>query len=182
MKNIKKAFYIAWLVYLLLLIYFLLLKNGVSVEQFISPRSVNLFPFYSIFNDIFNIVHPEKLEGVSSFTNFFGNIILFIPFGIFGELQNIIKTKDKSNFFKSNIKKIAVFSIFIELLQLITGIGVFDVDDILLNILGGYLGTVLHKLISKIFKKTRKILWFYILAVIFIAIIFIREFIYVSSQ
>ncbi|WP_415340200.1 VanZ family protein, partial [Clostridium perfringens] len=43
-------------------------------------------------------------------------------------------------------------SLTIELIQLLTGLGFFDVDDIILNVLGGIIGYLILKISIKIFN------------------------------
>ena len=75
-----------------------------------------------------------------------GNIVLFIPIGVL--LPIVIE----------NIKWQWVvlvgfgFSLFIEIVQLITGFGCFDLDDILLNTIGTTIGFGLWKVVVN--KKT----------------------------
>ena len=182
MKIIKQILNIVYIVYILVLIYFLLFKNGVSIDRFLSRRSINIIPFYTIVHDIANIIDPDIyiLESVSSTKNLFGNIILLIPFGCFLGLQNITGRKDAPiNSVKDSFCKIAKFCISIEVLQLISGLGVFDIDDILLNVLGGTIGIAFHKLISKLLKKDNRVLWFYIIVIVICSIVFIREVCYI---
>ncbi|MGU8605254.1 VanZ family protein, partial [Clostridium perfringens] len=44
-------------------------------------------------------------------------------------------------------------SLTIELIQLLTGLGFFDVDDIILNVLGGIIGYLILKILVEIFNK-----------------------------
>ena len=78
------------------------------------------------------------------YRNIVGNIIMFIPFGFF------------SSFYLKLDRKIFVFyltlvvSIVIELIQLKIG-RAFDVDDIILNMLGGMLGYYMYRIMDRIF-------------------------------
>lgn len=71
-------------------------------------------------------------------TNTFGNIGLFMPFGFF--LYHILRTR-KSRF---PIVEVLLFSAFtslsIEVLQWTFAVGYTDVDDLLFNTIGGVLG------------------------------------------
>ena len=83
------------------------------------------------------------------------NILLFIPFGILIPF--------KTRFFKKwwNLVLIAIISsMLIEISQLITGRGAFEVDDILLNTLGAFIGYIVFSLIYHsyiAFKKESQI-------------------------
>ena len=78
--------------------------------------------------------------------NLLGNPLLFLPFGIFGAI-----------FFNSNKKMILIaaffFSLGIETSQLVFSLGEFDVDDIILNVLGACFGILLwNKYKNKIIR------------------------------
>lgn len=84
--------------------------------------------------------------------NIYGNIICFVPFGLY---FTWIFKKKKRLFIKIYMMTF-LFSLTIECIQLFCMIGIFDVDDLLLNTFGGILGYVLCKIylvISKIPKK-----------------------------
>ena len=49
-----------------------------------------------------------------------------------------------------------LFTLCIESLQLVTRVGVFDVDDLLMNTLGGLAGWVCYCLALKVFRIVRK--------------------------
>jgi glycopeptide antibiotics resistance protein len=71
------------------------------------------------------------------FSNFFGNILLFAPLPFF--LTNLFKiVKEKY------ILTIGLFvSVLIEVIQYVCRIGVPDIDDVLLNVLGVFTGLLL---------------------------------------
>ena len=67
--------------------------------------------------------------------NIVGNVVVFIPFGVFMPMlfpkcKNVLLTTLLS----------LEFSIIIEVIQLVSRVGSFDVDDLLLNALGGLCG------------------------------------------
>lgn len=79
---------------------------------------------------------------LNSFDNLVGNVAIFIPFGFF--LPMVF----------SNAKKLWVsllnaflMTFAIEGFQLLTGLGVFDVDDILLNMIGAFTGYAIYKVL-----------------------------------
>ena len=80
------------------------------------------------------------------FENVIGNMALFIPYGIF-----IAKVfKDCKVIYPLFLSFIA--SLAIELTQLSIG-RVFDVDDVILNVIGAVVGYYLYKLFTKIKKE-----------------------------
>ena len=47
-------------------------------------------------------------------------------------------------------------SLFVELIQLVTKVGSFDVDDLILNTLGGALGFLVYQVFAWIGRKLKK--------------------------
>ena len=80
---------------------------------------------------------------LNSFENLVGNIVLFIPFGFLLPLCVMLL-----NAF--------LFVLGIEVFQLFSAFGAFDVDDILLNCLGAVMGYCLYIIAKAIKKQKRK--------------------------
>lgn len=80
------------------------------------------------------------------YRNIVGNIIMFVPFGFFTSYY--LKLERKSFIFFLSI----IISVVIELIQLKIG-RAFDIDDILLNIIGSMIGYFLYRIIDKIFGR-----------------------------
>ncbi len=81
--------------------------------------------------------------------NVIGNIGVFVPFGIF--IPTLFSRC--KNIFLTVILTLQM-SLMVELIQLITQVGSFDVDDILLNTIGGLCGYIIW-FIFRIIKKLR---------------------------
>lgn len=81
--------------------------------------------------------------------NVIGNILLFIPLGMF--LTYKFETKKIYHIFFLTL----YFSFFIEVIQLLIG-RVFDVDDILLNVVGGLIGYCIYMLFFYLLKILKK--------------------------
>ena len=85
--------------------------------------------------------------------NFFGNVLLFMPLGFFEVLLHPAETRKKQ--LLMTVAASAGISLFIEFAQCFT-YRVPDVDDIILNTLGGVLGALLCMALQKIgFDRTR---------------------------
>ena len=104
-------------------------------------QSINLVPFSTI---VFYL--SGKVSGLISFYNLAANIGLFIPFGLF------LKVKKCTSFQLFYIPILFVSSI--ELLQYFTRRGSLDIDDLILNLIGFFLGYLLFPLFNRIFKVT----------------------------
>lgn len=79
--------------------------------------------------------------------NFLGNIIFFMPVGV---LFPVVTGWKKM--WKTMVVGIS-FSLFIEIIQLTTSRGCFDLDDVLLNGLGTVIGFGLYSAAWKLFTK-----------------------------
>lgn len=78
----------------------------------------------------------------SSFLNLAGNVILFMPLGFL--LSLILKRDWTTTASRRSVTMISFsFSLLIEIGQLLMEVGSFDVDDLILNTLGGWLGCTL---------------------------------------
>ena len=127
----KEVLYLASLLYALLLFY-------VVTFQDVNYGTNNFVPFKEIFRYEFGsrvFIH-----------NIIGNIILFIPFGYF--VSRIMKTKSP---FPTIIISLITSSV-IEFTQLKIG-RTFDVDDIILNLVGSFLGYSIYVIITSIESK-----------------------------
>jgi len=94
----------------------------------------NLVPFREISRSLHSLSNNDIL-------NLFGNVAIFIPLGIL--LGFMFHHKAKAGM------KIVGYAFFVSLslesAELLIRIGQFDVDDILLNSLGGFLGFVIYR-------------------------------------
>lgn len=88
---------------------------------------------------------------LNSFENLAGNIIVFIPFG-FG----IPYVAPKGEKFGVVLLYALLFSIGIEVFQLFSAFGAFDVDDILLNCVGVILGWIVFRKWEQMKQMKRK--------------------------
>lgn len=112
------------------------IKEGVKKGNFVPFATIKLF--YGS-----NRMHMEY-----KLSNLLGNILIFIPLGFL--LPLLIK-----RFRNTVIILLAGFllSVFYECFQLVTGIGVFDVDDMLLNTVGTAIGVIIFWIIKKLFPS-----------------------------
>ena len=77
---------------------------------------------------------------LNSFENLVGNVVVFIPFGF---LLPLVLKKGKN--FLLMFFNTFLFVLGIEVFQLFSAFGVFDVDDILLNCFGAVIGYLLWR-------------------------------------
>ncbi|MHB9940995.1 hypothetical protein CF065_05050 [Clostridium sporogenes] len=167
-KIINILFTIGFVFYILFLLWNIPFKYVSPIEVFSTnryfSRTLNLIPFCDIFTGNYNGL------------DIWGNVILFIPLGIY---MNII---NKNNAIYINIFKILSISLIFEASQYIFGIGASDITDIITNTIGGIIGIGIYMVIKKIFKENTKVKNFIticsIVIMIPVAIILIALFIY----
>lgn len=91
---------------------------------------------------------------LNSFENLVGNIVVFMPFGMLLPF-NWKRFRNFADIFLAGF----LFSLGIELFQLYSAFGAFDVDDILLNcigVIGGYMLYMIFDLLTSIFTKKKR--------------------------
>ncbi|MBA9083710.1 glycopeptide antibiotics resistance protein [Fontibacillus solani] len=135
--------------YWAILVFYVLLLVDIVFMARDSLRSVNFIPFHSIKDYIMvdNGLGEIRLLDV----NIWGNILMFIPAGIYVTLHNAKKT------ISHNLLFIVVISLFIEIVQFIFTLGATDIDDIILNMFGGLIGIVIFKALNKWLKDEYKV-------------------------
>ena len=112
-------------------------------------HSVNLIPFKTIWGYVMDVMAKRWMLGLAV-KNVFGNFILFYPMGIFLScLFRRVRTIRKSLL-------ISLCTILaVETVQLVFRLGIFDIDDLILNMAGWILGclTVSIPFVRKILTK-----------------------------
>ena len=127
---------------LVFVIYLLLLFEMVTNKDISGTSGINLVPFTEIFRYSF---------GSKQFLyNVVGNIAVFVPFGYF--VSYIIRSKKVGSIFLITL----ITSFTIEFVQLRIG-RAFDIDDIILNVVGGIAGWLLYIGLSAIKNHLPKI-------------------------
>lgn len=139
-KKKRRIFILLFLLYLALLFYVTCFGQRMENVSEGSPR-YNLEPF----KEILRYWNKRHILGTRiMFLNIFGNILMFMPLGAFvcavPKRTNIIVC-----FFIS-----AFTSLLIETLQFCFKLGSFDVDDLILNTVGGLLGYILYAIVRGI--------------------------------
>lgn len=132
--------------YLLLLIYFVLFSERYGRTEPYIMRQYNLIPFREIHRYLF---YTYAVSVEAFVTNLIGNIFAFSPFGFF--LPLIFAKKKRGLIFVTVAT--ALLSFFIESMQFLMRVGVFDVDDLILNTVGGMLGFFLYLFVRLIYHK-----------------------------
>lgn len=126
--------------YAVMLVWIILFKMDVSVENFGQMRSINLMPLSQ------SVIVNDKLD----FGEMIQNAMAFVPLGV------LVYTiwQEKSWRFKLGV--IVVTSVMLEVLQYILGVGASDITDVITNTFGGAVGLGVALGLSKIFPKSWK--------------------------
>ena len=135
LKELKMLFYIIYC--------FLLFKLVTSTD--FESFSNNFIPFKEITR--------YKVTSVLFYRNVVGNILLFLPFGFL--ITDMIHDKTKKiNLFYSTLI-VLITSLSIEIIQMHIGRS-FDIDDIILNVVGGIIGFVMFYVCNKMINKFKE--------------------------
>ena len=192
-KPMKINLYIFFGLYLILLITLTLfdslwLRNGFNFSGFDNIQDrINLVPFKTIMTFVKEF---DSMYSTSQIMlNLFGNVCAFMPMALF--LPLLFKRQNKVFQF---VITLILMILGIEFLQLITGSGRFDIDDLILNLFGAVLVYLLFKIKSvkalihniflleknKISKKSYiKIISFIVIAIVlFMGVIIYRNKLY----
>jgi len=139
----KEIFLLFFLVYILCLFQIVTFQ-----DQTLYISGNNLVPFKEIMR--------YELGSRLFIKNVLGNVVLFIPYGLFASLY----TKIEKVF--SAFGLVFFASVTVEITQLMIG-RVFDIDDIILNVIGGLIGYGIYKVIDAIGDRLPRIFkrnWF----------------------
>lgn len=148
MKKRKKFLYtILFAVYLSLLIYFLFFAEGFR-EGAADNYRYNFIPF----REIGRYLQYRNTIGTGMVVlNLVGNIIGFAPFGFF-----VPCLSDGRTGFGAVTLYALEFSVTVEILQLFTKVGCCDIDDVLLNTLGGVIGYLCYCVWRSVYHESKK--------------------------
>ena len=120
--------------------YFLLLFYAVFLAPrrlYVSERFLNIIPVTNTIRSYDYFKNNNQLYHF--YSNLFGNFLLLIPFSFF--LISVVGLESNRSIFFWTL----FVSFTIEVIQLSFKRGVADIDDVILNILGALLATVLYK-------------------------------------
>lgn len=147
---------------LIFIVYVLLLFQLLTSTEMNTNSGFNLVPFTEIF---------RYKAGTERFLyNVIGNICIFIPFGYF--ISGYVKASKVSHILFISV----ITSLTVELVQLQIGRS-FDIDDILLNVVGSMLGFFLFIGLSAIRKHLPRFfqsdVFYNILCLVLFAVVFV---------
>lgn len=154
LRIIKKFIITLFLIYLLCLLNFVVVKFFGSFQavqkrmddvllqrELYGIWNISLEPFQSITASVSSYIHDPSFGVVTLFL--IGNILIFVPLGFL--LPLLLK---KPSYIKIMLISLGII-VSIETLQLVTCLGIADVDDVLLNMLGSTIGYLTYYLTKK---------------------------------
>ncbi|WP_147535471.1 VanZ family protein [Bacillus marasmi] len=166
-KILKIGLWVLFVMYLLLMSFKLLLERiiGRVFDLFVEGYGFNRYFFYpegtnSFFdrevwlansnlipfqNTLIYINGSDRFNLDIIINNTLGNILVFLPLGIFLPLL-FKKYRSYSNLFLHSL----LLSLSIEIIQFSMQIGQFDIDDIILNTVGAILGLLIYDMVVKL--------------------------------
>ena len=147
-KNTYKNSILLYIMWFLIILF--------SFTFIIGRRELKIYNWYysGQFKIFYTIISQFKHGSIISILkNIFGNIVAIIPLSFL----LMIKNKKYNNIIKQSIIILPTI-LFIELFQMITHTGIFDIDDIILNYLGILIFTFLITR-KNIIDKIRKIFY-----------------------
>ena len=142
-KAVMKLLFIIYMCVLVYVVFFAEAMGRTPQDGYV----YNLTPLKEI-KRFMKYIWDNDALGRAARLNILGNIIAYIPFGIY-----LPYTSDSKLRFISTFLYTFSLSLTIELVQLITKVGSCDVDDIILNALGGVIGYILWYIYTKLRKK-----------------------------
>ena len=140
----QKMGWVLFILYLALLVYFLFFAEffGRTDAALREDYAYNLEPFKEISRFW---TYRDKLGMWAFLLNVVGNVAAFMPCGFF---LPIVSRRSKKWY--NTVKISGGFSLCVELVQLVSNVGSFDVDDIILNTAGGILGYITYRIVQRI--------------------------------
>ena len=133
-KRIRIFGKILFVLYIVFFIYFLIFSDWYGRTGEMQEYRYNLVLFREI-RRFWN--YRDQVGLFAMFTNLFGNVIIFMPFGFFMPMASRYRSCFSAVFYSFGL------SLCVETFQLLTRVGSFDVDDLLLNTVGGLAGYVI---------------------------------------
>ena len=112
--------------------------RDMSIWEYAMAR-MNLVPFKTITGYIKAIINNSMNLSIP-LMNLFGNLLMFLPMGMY--LPLLFKKLDS---WKKYLIAIIAMLLGVELVQLLTKLGSFDIDDLILNMSGAVIGFALWK-------------------------------------
>ena len=114
-----------------------------------SEHSLNLIPFATISHYLFNDSAAVKEFAIG---NVIGNIVAFVPLGAF------LPVLRRPVGIWVNLLVVVCASVGVEIIQGVFGLGDSDIDDVILNTLGGLVGILFFALLCALLRRWSRVI------------------------
>lgn len=111
---------------------------------------INLIPLVSIWEQLRSIFDSGSYTRPVALRNLAANVLLFAPMGLF-----LPMLWEKLRRFRANIKMWFLMIMMIEIVQLLTLQGSFDIDDIILNTVGFLAGFCVYLILNYFIREEK---------------------------
>ena len=135
-KRISGISALVLIIYICMVIYFVFFSDHYGRVTGFTDFRYNLTPFAEIHR---YLTYKDSFTVENLVTTLAGNVLVFAPFGM---LVPIIRRK--KTYALNVLLATLLLSFFIESVQFFTKVGVFDVDDLIMNTIGGVLGYLMY--------------------------------------
>ncbi|WP_394666330.1 VanZ family protein [uncultured Chryseobacterium sp.] len=136
---LKKSYKIIIVPYTLFLLYLMFFGMGRTQME---DNLLTIEPIFSTINFIKGCISWKEIMTIVA-----GNVVMFIPFGFLGWI--FPRLQDLQNLLFTFISSITI----VEAIQYFSRMGIFEVDDIILNTFGVFLGFLMKNFIEKRFPN-----------------------------
>lgn len=136
---LKKFYKIIIVPYTLFLLYLMFFGMGRTQME---DNLLTIKPIFSTINFIKGCISWKEIVTIVA-----GNVVMFIPFGFLGWI--FPRLQDLQNLLFTFISAITI----VEAIQYFSRMGIFEVDDIILNTFGVFLGFLMKNFIEKRFPN-----------------------------
>jgi len=134
---------IFFVLYIIFLFWFLIFSDWYGRVGETGEYRYNL----ELFREIKRFWTYREQLGIVAYENLFGNILIFMPLGFFMPMASRYRSFILTVFYSFGL------SFCVEIFQLVTRVGCFDVDDMLLNTIGGMLGYIIFAICNALRRK-----------------------------
>lgn len=149
-RNTNNSVRIMTIMYVVFLVYMLIGRNvsvwSNALMSEVMPYRINIVPFRTI-REYIEMLFVSDINKDIPLMNLLGNLFMFSPMGFLLPLYK--KNKNCKNFILSMMSIL----IFKEFLQFVCGKAVFDIDDIILNMIGAIIAFFIWNVV--VFRKKR---------------------------
>lgn len=138
---------------MILLVYFLFFSEEYGRHEAYSTYQYNLEPFRELRR---YLAYRGQIGNELFLINVVGNVVAFMPFGFLLPVMYREQRREvvfQGHYFRSFLFVTFLgflFSLGVETVQLVTRVGCFDVDDLMLNTLGVIIGYIIYYICKKI--------------------------------